>query len=190
MTPLDLARHLASEGFCVLPLLAGGKRPAIKWKRLQDEMPTDREMVYWFHHRGWEPGIVTGAISGITVIDCDSPEAVAACEAAGITSTMTQRTQRGMHLVYRYAGERNTVRLHGMPGVDRRGEGGYVRVYPDSAAWCRGDVLEAGAAPAAAVAIEDLRQPRDVVPQGWSSDAEELSWDSATQSWVEPEAVG
>lgn len=190
MTNLELARNLHAEGFCVLPLLPGGKRPAIRWKRLQDEMPTDRELVYWFATRGWEPGIVTGAISGIMVIDCDSPEAVAACEAAGIASVMSQRTSRGRHYVYRYAGERNTVRLHGMPGVDRRGEGGYVRAYADAARWCRGDVLDAGYSPEAAATLEDQRQPCDHAPQEWSSDAEELSWDAATQSWVEPEAVG
>ncbi len=168
MTTLDLARHLASEGFCVLPLLPGGKRPAIRWKRLQTERPTDAELVEWFDHHDYEPGIVTGELSGITVIDCDSPEAVATCEATGITSSMTQRTRRGLHLVYRWNGERNTVRLNGMPGVDRRGEGGYVRAYADSAAWTRAAVEAAGITPAGVESAGLIVAPRATTGQQMS----------------------
>ena len=159
-TRLELARHLASQGFCILPLCAGGKRPAVKWKRLQTQRPTDAELFVWFAVNDWEPGIVTGAISGITVIDCDSPEAVAACEARGIRSSVTQRTTRGVHIVYRHNGERNTVLLNGMHGVDRRGEGGYVRAYPDSLMWTREAVEAAGQAPAVASFEVSLRQRR------------------------------
>jgi hypothetical protein len=162
MSALDLARHLSSEGFCVLPLLPGGKRPARKWKRLQAERPTDAELVEWFGVNDFEPAIVTGAISGITVIDCDSPEAAAMCEARGVQSDLRQRTKRGVHLVFRHAGERNTTGLNGMPGVDRRGEGGYVRAYPDSIAWTREDVNAAGHAPSVASFETASRQRRSV----------------------------
>lgn len=144
---LSLARHLAEEGFCVIPLLRGGKKPAVRWKRFQTQWPTDAELVAWFADGEWEPAIVTGAISGITVIDCDSQEAIVACEARGIRSSMTQRTSRGLHLVFRHGGERNTVRVDGRAGVDRRGEGGFVRAYPDALSWTREAVEAAGVAP-------------------------------------------
>ena len=147
MTPYDLARHLHAQGFCVLPLAAGGKRPARKWKHLQSERPTEDDLIEWFVDCGYEVGIVTGAISGITVIDCDSLEAAQAASKAGLHSLLTQQTKRGIHLVYRHGGERNTVRVGGMAGVDRRGEGGYVRAYPDAARWTRRDVDEARALP-------------------------------------------
>jgi len=144
---LTLARHLAAQGFCVIPLLVGGKRPARRWKRFQTERPTDAELGEWFAEHDYEPAIVTGEISGITVVDCDSIEAAAVCEARGICSGLTQRTKRGVHLAFRHAGERNTTGLDGMAGVDRRGEGGYVRAYADSMACTRADVEAAPRAP-------------------------------------------
>jgi hypothetical protein len=155
---LALARHLASQGFCVIPLLRGGKKPAVRWKRFQATRPTAAELFAWFADGDLEPGVVTGAISGITVIDCDSPEAIAACEDRGIRSSLTQRTARGLHLVFRHRGERNTVRVDGMPGVDRRGEGGFVRAYPDSLGWTREAVEAASAAPQPAGAQQPARR--------------------------------
>jgi hypothetical protein len=132
---LDLARHLASLGLCVMPLVSGGKIPARPWKRLQSERPTDAELVLWFGIHDYEPAIVTGAISGITVIDCDSPDAVRWWLGNGHASGLRQATRRGMHFVYRHAAERNTSRVLGIDGIDRRGQGGYVRAYADAAAW-------------------------------------------------------
>jgi hypothetical protein len=157
---LTLARHLAAQGFCVIPLLRGGKTPAVRWKRFQTQRPTDAELVSWFADGEWEPAIVTGAISGITVVDCDSPEAIAACESRGIRSSMTQRTSRGLHLVFRHSGERNTVRLDGLAGVDRRGEGGFVRAYRDALSWTRAAVEAADAAPRPAEASSEQRPAR------------------------------
>jgi hypothetical protein len=185
---LALARHLHAEGFCVLPLLPGGKRPARKWKRFQTERPAVLELIDWFVRNSFEPGIVTGAISGITVIDCDSPEAAVACRNAGIVSSMTQRTRRGIHLVYAHDGERNTVGLNGMPGVDRRGEGGYVRAYPDSIHWTREAVAAAGLVPTMAadspctrgdelIAVGAFDDPAD------DATGEPMVWDETRQAW-------
>jgi hypothetical protein len=134
---LALARKLAREGLVIIPLLAGDKKPAVRWKRFQTERPTDAELVEWFSDRNYVPAIVTGELSGITVIDCDSRESAEAWAAGSSSSTIRQTTKRGMHFVYRWAGERNTVRVDGMPGVDRRGEGGYVAAYPESVHWTR-----------------------------------------------------
>jgi hypothetical protein len=159
-TSLTLARHLAAQGFCVIPLLRGGKKPAVRWKRFQTQRPSDSELVAWFAAGEWEPAIVTGAISGITVIDCDSLDAIAACEARAIRSILTQRTSRGLHLVFRHGGDRNTVRLDGLAGVDRRGEGGFVRAYPDSLSWTRAAVEAADVAPRPAGASAGNRPAR------------------------------
>lgn len=150
MTNLELARHLAAEGFSVLPLCKDGKRPMRKWKRLQTTKPSDKEIYVWFELNDYAPGIVTGAVSGITVIDCDNDAAYVACREAGIDSPLTQTTKRGRHLVFRYSGERNTVRVNGIAKCDRRGEGGYIRAYPESAEWTRAAVDAAGDAPEAA----------------------------------------
>lgn len=136
-----LAYGLLSEGLSVIPLLAGGKMPARRWKSYQYEHATIAELVQWFVENDYEPAIVTGEISNITVIDCDNADAVDDCIASGIESPMKQRTKRGVHFVFRFGGERNTVRVNGIDGVDRRGEGGYVKAYPDSGAWTAESIL-------------------------------------------------
>ena len=139
-----LAYGLLSEGFSVIPLLEGGKKPARKWKKYQTEYATILDLKEWFIDNNYEPAIVTGELSNITVIDCDSEDAIDNCTERGIESMMRQRTKRGIHFVFRHNGERNTVRLKGMKGVDRRGEGGYVKAYPDSGSWTVESVLMCG----------------------------------------------
>jgi hypothetical protein len=136
-----LAYGLLCEGFSVIPLLEGGKKPARKWKKYQTEYATILDLVEWFIDNNYEPAIVTGEISNITVIDCDNADAIDNCIESGIESMMRQRTKRGIHFVFRHNGERNTVRVNGIEGVDRRGEGGYVKAYPDSGSWTVESVL-------------------------------------------------
>ena len=181
MTTLAFALRLHAEGFCLLPLLPGGKRPARRWKRLQTQRPTADELVEWFADNDYEIGIVTGASSGITVIDCDSIDAAQACRLAGIDSPLMQRTRRGIHIVYRHAGERNTVRVGGMAGVDRRGEGGYVRAYPDAATWTRAAVEAAPLVPEAA--REGGRQPEGREMGKSEPGVECYIWDTEREAW-------
>lgn len=134
-----LAYRLWQEGFSVIPLV-GGKFPAVKWKRYQTERCSLADLVAWFCDNRYTPGIVTGELSGITVIDCDSPAAVDEwkdIKRYAAPPIATQRTKRGQHFVYPHRGERNTVRVGGLQKVDRRGEGGYVKAYPDAIAWKR-----------------------------------------------------
>lgn len=176
MNRIALARHLARQGFVVIPLLKDGKTPAVKWKRFQAERPTDAELVEWFHENTHEPAIVTGKLSGITVIDCDSADTAVAWQDK---SPVRQTTKRGLHYVYKWSGERNTVRVNGIEGVDRRGEGGYVRVYPESTHWWRHRIEEAPTLPEShcggavtdcdemrSEAVGGWRQPRPCPPEG------------------------
>lgn len=183
MNALDIARHLSAEGFCVIPLCPDGKKPARKWKPYQYCHPTDEAIEHWFGVLGFWPAIVTGEISGITVIDCDSADAVAELERRGITSTMTQATKRGRHLVYRHAGERNTVRLGGIEGVDRRGEGGYVKAYAGCMEWTRAAVESLDVAPDFGEIVPvrraraDRREPARLAPD------DGVAWDAARNAW-------
>lgn len=138
-----LAYHLISEGFSVIPLCLDKKRPARLWKQFQYVYASIEELKEWFIDHPFAPAIVTGHISGITVIDCDSDEAIQIAADLGIESTMGQRTRRGRHLVFRHAGERNTIAVGRIEGIDRRGEGGYVKAYADSQHWTREQVESA-----------------------------------------------
>ena len=129
-----LACHLYDLGLQVLPLW-GNKRPAIKWKRLQTERCTERDLADWFLRKNWRPGIVTGKLSGIVVVDCDSQE-VAKDYATPDASPVQQATKKGRHFVYAWPGweARNKQRLGGLP-LDVRGQGGYVVAYDDARKW-------------------------------------------------------
>ncbi len=115
-----------------------GKIPTLpSWKGLQTERPSESDIRSWFdcgHLRNI--GIVTGAISDLVVVDCDSPEAIAWADARLPATPWRSRTGKGEHRGYRHPGAavKNSVRIDtGDPAVkiDVRGDGGYV-VAPGS----------------------------------------------------------
>jgi hypothetical protein len=135
---LAFALHLRELGLNLLPLR--DKVPQRKWKRLQTTRNTMTELVEWFFSRSYEIGIITGELSGIVVVDCDAPEMAEKCS----RSDVTQRTKRGLHLIYAHPGRttKNRHKVGGLP-IDVRGDGGYVCAYPDAAAWSLSGILTA-----------------------------------------------
>ena len=111
-----------------------GKTPLMPWKRFQTERATEDEVRGWF--RRWPRmniGMATGAVSGTIVLDADSPSAVNDALAAGegeLTSAPMVRTSKGAHWYIAHPGEpvRNFARKR--PGLDFRGDGGYVLIPP------------------------------------------------------------
>jgi putative DNA primase/helicase len=115
-----------------------GKVPLLKsWKPLQTERATDEHLTAWFrngHQRNI--GIVTGAISNLVIVDCDSPEAIAWADTHLPPTPWRSRTSKGEHWGYQHPGivVGNRVRIDtGDPAIkiDVRGDGGYV-VAPGS----------------------------------------------------------
>ena len=132
-----LAVHLYNLGFSLLPL-AANKVPVVKWNRLQAERCSRADVDLWFRDNDWRPGIITGGLSGIVVVDCDDAGAVGMIENAGCGSDVRQATKRGRHFVFRHPGvlTRNRRRLGGQ-NIDVRGDGGYVVAYDDAAKWTK-----------------------------------------------------
>lgn len=134
----DFAFHLASEyfdrGWGVIPL--SGKRPALSsWLRFQTERASLNELREWFRGESQANiGIVTGKLSGLVVVDCDTPEDAQYWREQFPETPLSVRTGGGgAHFYYRYpAGEEigNRVGLLSRR-IDLRGEGGYV-VAPSS----------------------------------------------------------
>src|SRR4051812_42684252 len=87
----------------VLHAQAGdGKVPAIPWRHFQFRLPTEQEIRAWFGAEPMNLAVVTGAISGVVVVDADSNEAVRwATKHLPYTPWQTQ-TARGFHLFYRH----------------------------------------------------------------------------------------
>lgn len=131
----EAALELAEAGFSIVPISPASKRPLEKWKGLQEEA-ADEEVIgrWWSDYPDADVGVVTGQVSGIVVIDCDSDEAIELVNAQGIDSPVRVRTKRGLHLYFAHNGSRvrNAVNWRGMSGVDVRGDGGYVKVPPST----------------------------------------------------------
>lgn len=135
MKTLDHAKKLIASGISVFPLRKGEKIPAISWKEFQSRHATEAELVKWFGNDDHDIAIVTGKISGITVIDTDSQSAFDEAFSVGLISPVCQPTPRGNHFVFAYNGERNSTNIYGVKGLDIRADGGYVKAYPGSVYW-------------------------------------------------------
>lgn len=118
--------------FSVIPINRGEKTPAVAWKDFQTRKATRDELDRWFSgETNSNIGIATGTISGIVVLDVDGDEgAVSLAELGELPSTPTVRTGKGRHLYFEHPGfpVSNSVRLK--PGLDIRGDGGYVVAPP------------------------------------------------------------
>ena len=130
---LDYARLYLSRRFSVIPVTRGTKRPAlVSWKEFQERHATDEELTAWFGNcSNHSIGIVTGSISGIAVVDFDSPEAVDFSKSHDFPLTPLVKTGKGYHAYYRYTpGVRNFQKRDDLPGIDLRGDGGFVVAPP------------------------------------------------------------
>ena len=108
-----------------------GKVPAIAWRPYQTRRPTEAEILDWFGAQRSNIAVITGAISGVVVIDADSPEALRWCVRRLPYTPWQTETVRGFHLWYRHPGVRVPNRAHldtgqGRLAIDVRGDGGYV----------------------------------------------------------------
>jgi len=128
---LVAARAYIRRGFSVIPLEPQGKRPEIPWKQFQSRQPSDEELLEWFAKDRRNLGIVTGEISRITVLDIDSEDAMKLAAGRGLPPTPRVRTGKGWHLYFAYEpGLGNFQRRDDLPGIDLRGDGGYVVAPP------------------------------------------------------------
>ena len=123
------AIELLEHGLSVFPLQNQSKRPAVSsWGKYQTEYITDD--VFEHHQGNW--GIATGELSGITVVDADTVEAIRWIDSNLPPTPYRVQTQNGVHYYYRHNGETNQ-RMSYLPPketkegkIDIRGQGGYV----------------------------------------------------------------
>jgi hypothetical protein len=171
-TQCEIAHRLRTLGLSVIPIpiaRAGvpagrpgdGKVPGIAWKDYQTRLPTAHEIAHWFDGAPMNLAIVTGAISGVVVVDADDLPALRwATKHLTYTPWQTQ-TSKGFHLYFRHPGVPvpNRARLNTADGklqLDVRGDGGYV-IAPGSVHASGATYTFAG----------DWTEPRDRVPFFW-----------------------
>ncbi len=129
---LAFALKYLAMGISVIPLRPKDKIPSIpSWKEYQTRLPTVEEVTSWWTK---EPqsniGVVTGAVSHLAIIDLDGPEGIEYGRSLGLVSPATARTGNGAQLYYRHPGENVCNAVKKYPGVDVRGDGGYVVAPP------------------------------------------------------------
>jgi hypothetical protein len=148
-TPLlDTALALAGRGLAVFPCRPRDKQPAIQ--NGLHAGTTDQGLIreWWqYNNPEYNIGVVTGAISGIFVIDIDGSSAQSALtklesDYGDLPSTVEVITPRGRHKYFRWPARttiRNSTSKIG-PGIDIRGTGGYVlappSVHPSGRHYC------------------------------------------------------
>ena len=138
LPPVEQGRsfHLAAEyfdrGWSVIPLR--GKRPAVpSWLEYQKRRAGFPELRRWFKSTSINVGIVTGKLSGLVVVDCDTPEDARFWKESFPKTPLAVVTGReGSHFYYRYPADDDVYNRAGLLNrkIDLRGQGGYVVAPP------------------------------------------------------------
>lgn len=126
-TALEYLRH----GWSVIPLEPQGKRPLIRWQDRQlVRADVDTVESWWLGTPAANLGVVTGQISGLVVLDLDGAQGRRSVRDQELPATPIAQTGRGWHYYFSHPGHaiHNAAGL--LPGVDLRGDGGYVVAPP------------------------------------------------------------
>lgn len=144
-TTQEAALEYLDRGWSIIPIAPDTKRPLIKWVEYQERLATEDEVCAWFDQ--WPDamlGVVTGALSGVVIVDADNPEADAYAHEYGMGRTpIMVKTKRGMHYYFKHPrdgkrrGPRAGVNVRqvapdwpAIPGLDFRGDGSYALLPP------------------------------------------------------------
>jgi len=134
-TKLTAALEYRNRGLSIIPIKPGDKRPLIAWEEYQERRADEAEIRGWFDTWGEiNLGLVTGEVSGFIVIDIDSVEAKEGLKKhAGdydLETVPRSRTGKGWQLFFKHPGKPIQNRTGVIPGLDVRGDGGYVVAPP------------------------------------------------------------
>lgn len=136
MTPVDVEEIRQRDGDEAAEkfIKANAKTPKVKWTEYQKRKATETEIRAWF--TGCDElrtaiAIVTGEISGLTVVDVDDLNLLPEIKKRGLGSPLVSRTGKGLHFWYSYApGIKTTTHFQGIKGLDIRNDGGYILAPP------------------------------------------------------------
>jgi len=136
--PLEAALSYLDRGWSVIPVRPREKRPLISWQSYQRERPSIQQVTAWF--KRWPDanvGIVTGAVSGLVVLDIDPAhegrQSLAELERrhGPLPDTVETRSGGGgRHLYFSHPGKEVRNRVALAPGIDLRGDGGLIVAPP------------------------------------------------------------
>jgi hypothetical protein len=135
---LEAALGYLNRGWAVVPAGERAKQPIVPWQAFQHRMPSQAEVTAWFER--WPKAnlaVITGAISGIVVVDIDpkndGDRSLATLEVrhGPLPATMESITGGGgRHVYFAHPGREVRNRVGLAPGIDLRGDGGCIIVPP------------------------------------------------------------
>jgi putative DNA primase/helicase len=124
--------YLEEKKFSVLPVDTD-KKALFQWKEFQKRKPTTNEIrEWWSRYRSANIALVTGSISNLTVVDCDSEEAIKIVEdhlPKDFEMPMVFTPRGGRHFYFRYCSELSS-RNGAVAKVDIKNDGGYILCPP------------------------------------------------------------
>jgi Bifunctional DNA primase/polymerase, N-terminal/Primase C terminal 1 (PriCT-1) len=152
---LDTALTYAARGWCVFPCQPRAKEPGIaKWPK---RATTDPNMIAgWWRNTEYNIGLQTGKRSGLWVLDIDGVAGEAELakleyEYGALPATTEIATGKGRHLWLLWPGRKIPNSAGKIaPGIDVRGDGGYVLAPPSIHPSGKAYEWNSTAAPAAA----------------------------------------
>ena len=125
------AKEYINQGYSVI--ITNGKVPAIEsWKEYQQRIVSEETMdMWWDKNPSGNIAIVTGKISGLTVIDVDGELGQESLKKFKINlpPTKINKTPKGWHYIYEY-NEEYPQGVGILPGIDIRNNGGYIIAPP------------------------------------------------------------
>lgn len=131
---LNAALTYIGLGWNVIPLRPRDKKPLLpSWGEWQTKKVTeDMVKTWWQKHSDANVGILTGAISGIVVLDVDGEKGQKSLAqvAKGLPPTPISNTGKGSHYIYAHPGFEVKNFAGKLPGLDFRGDGGYIVAPP------------------------------------------------------------
>ena len=116
-----------------MPVRRGEKIPALPWHQFQNRRATEAEVGDWFSDPTMGVGIVTGTISNLVVVDFDG-ELGAATEQEILprlgAGPVALTGGGGCHRFFSHPGRKVPTRKGILPGMDIRGDGGFIVAPP------------------------------------------------------------
>jgi hypothetical protein len=120
-----------------------GKHPAVPWTKYQTERASREQIIEWFtgKYRDYGVGLITGKVSGFFVIDIDEAPGKPGADTiqnvqmihGDLPLTVQARTGGGgRHILLRHPGSKYITTAKNVlgPGVDVRGDGGFIVAAP------------------------------------------------------------
>lgn len=129
----EWALYYLRRGWSVVPVRRGEKIPAVPWHQYQHRRATLAEIEDWYADPTMGVGIVTGPISNLIVADFDG--ALGAETEAQIlprigVGPVALTGGGGTHRLMAHPGRKVPTRTGVLPGMDVRGDGGFIVAPP------------------------------------------------------------